>query len=713
MAEIFPALSKQEGYDRTLLSCIQETIQKLLSTDTSADHPGMLLGKIQSGKTRTFIGVMGLAFDQGYELIIVLTKGTQALAQQTYQRLDKVFETFIEDDVVKLYDIMNIPEELTPYIRSQKIILIAKKETHNLDRIVALFKKHPDLGEKKLLFIDDEADYASVGFRKDSSQMDDVSVNTLATKIDKLRKFGSRTSFLQVTATPYSLYLQPEAFVVNNVEYHPIRPVFTQLVPIHNKYVGGEFYFEQSEDPNSSAFFLHKDVPQRELQILGRPDQRYISNVLTTPNLSVFRSAMINFLVAGAIRRLQEKPKNYKCSFIIHTEISKDKHSWQTRLVTALIEGLTTWARNEPRLLQDLISDSYHDFTPSVPPSSLPEENHVIETVTKALLQGYVGICKINSDQQIAALLDKKGQLRLDNPYNIFIGGQILDRGITIDNLIGFFYGRNPQRFQQDTVLQHSRMYGSRSPEDLCVTRFYTSARIYHAMRRMHEFDSGLREAFERGEHEDGVVFLLKDDSGQVRHCAPTKILISSTETIRPYRRFLPRGMQTKSPTVVSKINEKIEERLATFSNNAKEGDPFLMTWEHAAEILRLIEQSYEFSERWDNLEYKWDVSTFIAVLRKVCSAPQHPQLDGKTFCVFKSNRNISRYKAQITFTDAPDDGQTDRPQARGLAIDIPCLQLFHQQGLEKNGWRDVPFFWPVLVCPRNTQTAVFAAEEL
>ena len=69
-----------------------------------------------------------------------------------------------------------------------------------------------------------------------------------------------------------------------------------------------------------------------------------------------------------------------------------------------------------------------------------------------------MGVIKINSENQISALLDRRGQLRLDNPFNIFIGGQILDRGLTIENFIGFFYGRAPNTFQQDTVLQHSRM---------------------------------------------------------------------------------------------------------------------------------------------------------------------------------------------------------------------------------------------------------------
>ena len=65
-------------------------------------------------------------------------------------------------------------------------------------------------------------------------------------------------------------------------------------------------------------------------------------------------------------------------------------------------------------------------------------------------------ITKVNSDTEIKKLLAEDGQLKLRTPFNIFIGGQILDRGITISNLIAFYDGRNPNRFQQDTVLQHS-----------------------------------------------------------------------------------------------------------------------------------------------------------------------------------------------------------------------------------------------------------------
>jgi len=43
-----------------LQQCIQETIHKLRSAQTEVDRPGMLLGKIQSGKTRAFIGIIAL-----------------------------------------------------------------------------------------------------------------------------------------------------------------------------------------------------------------------------------------------------------------------------------------------------------------------------------------------------------------------------------------------------------------------------------------------------------------------------------------------------------------------------------------------------------------------------------------------------------------------------------------------------------------------------
>ncbi len=146
---------------------MRETVQKLMSSQTGVERPGMLLGKIQSGKTRAFIGIIALAFDEGYDMAIVLTKGTKALTQQTYERLRRDFGSFLEADQVKICDIMHLPQSFRKFELQQKLIIVVKKETNNLRRIIkALTETYPDLSSKKLLIVDDEADYASIGFKQ-------------------------------------------------------------------------------------------------------------------------------------------------------------------------------------------------------------------------------------------------------------------------------------------------------------------------------------------------------------------------------------------------------------------------------------------------------------------------------------------------------------------------------------------------------------------
>lgn len=121
---------------------------------------------------------------------------------------------------------------------------------------------------------------------------------------------------------------------------------------------------------------------------------------------------------------------------------NKNRHQWQIELVEALLSSFTELASTSSQELTDLIKLSFQDLSESMHmngdnPLQIEE---VSQKVIEALNKGYVGVTKINSENQISALLDRNGQLRLDNPFNIFIGGQILDRGITIDNLIGFLW---------------------------------------------------------------------------------------------------------------------------------------------------------------------------------------------------------------------------------------------------------------------------------
>jgi hypothetical protein len=102
--DFYPNFIKDKGYSNEALQAIQETVRKLLEQPTSVNKPGMLLGKVQSGKTKTFMGIMALGFDNGFEVCVVLTKGTKALTKQTFERLEKEFSSLTTDDLVQVFE---------------------------------------------------------------------------------------------------------------------------------------------------------------------------------------------------------------------------------------------------------------------------------------------------------------------------------------------------------------------------------------------------------------------------------------------------------------------------------------------------------------------------------------------------------------------------------------------------------------------------------
>lgn len=703
--------SDQQRYSEVDRQCIQQAVSRLLEMQTSAAKPGMLLGKIQSGKTKTFLGVIMLAFDNQFDIAIILTKGTKALARQTLARVRREFGSFHRDDRLQMFDIMTMPTGLTPYELNQKLVFVAKKQSDNLDRLTTLFRDtYPQLATKRVLLIDDEADYASIGFRY--SQQQGLSINSTAQQIDSLRQLLSSSAFLQVTATPYSLYLQPEDLVVQGVEFRPIRPAFTVLVPVHQNYIGSDYYFSTSQELNTVASFLYRPVGAQELRLLHHQDRRRfrIEECLTSDAIPMLRAAICNFIVGGCIRRLQDQQKGQtekKFSFLFHTEAGKASHAWQEQIVIEVNEKLTESASTNPLLLRQLFTEAYVDLSDSIKVLNhyLPPIEDVLREALGALQQGWLMITKVNSEKQVEDLLDEEGQLRLRTPLNIFIGGQILDRGITIANLIGFFYGRQPNVFQQDTVLQYSRMFGFRPIEDISVTRFYTEPRIYDAMRRIHESDVALRETFQQ-QPDQPVVFIQRDNQGRVIQCSPNKILASNTTTLRPFKRILPIGFQTDFTKRVRPVISEIDKILDDLCPQDGFDNPFKIPLTLGLDLMTRIEGTLRM-ETDEGYDFDWEAGrSALAFLSK--DSTDH----GQIWCLVRRNRNITRQVAvgsHAVYADAPDTTRTEGAIARRVAINTPILMLFRQNGLEENGWRGTPFYWPVIVAPQTTRTSIFA----
>ena len=715
--------AENSDFNPETFQCAENTVSRILATATTSEHPGMLLGKVQSGKTRAFISILALGFDNGFDIAIVLSKNSRPLIEQTYKRLRAEFSEFVEDGDLEIYDIMHAPDTFSAFELDSKLIFVAKKQKDNLTRLKKLFTEGcPAMAGKRVLIIDDEADNASIGYTKKAGLTE---ANTIATQISDFRSSIEQSSFLQVTATPYSLYLQPTDVVVDNVvSFKPTRPAFTELVPVPAGYVGGETYFGESarsfEDTLESL--IHHSVAHQEFDRLKKKDGRWYKpeDVLTTPHLVGFRHALVNFFVGGTIQRINgiaagKKDKKLRYSFLLHSEAGIGAHSWQGDLTAHLTAMITDAAKAGQSIFDDLVTASYDDLARSLTLDGItvPDLDAVITEVRKALLTEHVTICKVNSDDDISSLLDETGQLKLRSPLCIFIGGQVLDRGVTLANLIGFYYGRRPNKFQQDTVLQHSRMYGYRRA-DLAVTRFYTSFVIRSAMSQMEEFDSALRGAIEAG-GDQAVQFIRRSQSGQIVPCNPGKILVSTTRTLGPYKRILPIGFQSGYRTGATGIGATIDaldvlvEELCGF--NADE--PVPVSIDQALDILGRIETTLHFDDD-DAPVFDWVAAK--ASLCHLCQQHPVPSERGKVLLWAAQDRNSSRLAAassHATYIESPDSDKTEGKLTRDFAQDHPILFLLRQNGAADKGWRDTPFYWPVIRAQGNAPTAIYTAESI
>lgn len=699
-------LKSFRGDSDELSVCIQQVVDSLESQATSDDRPGMLLGKIQSGKTRAFIGVIAGAFDKDFDIALVLTKGTKTLSEQTVKRLHSDLYEFIAEDELMVLDIMKLPGKLTRSELRRKIVIVAKKQKQNLIRLIE-FMEVQNLLKKKVLIIDDEADLASVRFTRKRGDAS-VTQGTIADQIDELRAKSSGIAFLQVTATPYSLYLQPEdysnATSGENYVFKPKRPAFTELLPIHGGYVGGNDYFGGFDD-NDPRSRLIVEVSSQEQDALRKPDHRRISQdkVLDSPNTVGIRRAISTFVVASGIRQWQQREngeKEQKYSMIIHNDVSRAAHSWQDQVIDWIFQEIVKAAEERPNSLRPMFDEAFKDLTESVQANNggLPSSDEAFDIFIDALQNDDIVVEKVNSDNDVMALLDDKAELRLRTPYNIFVGGNILDRGITIPNLISFYYGRNPRTMQADTVLQHSRMYGNRSRDDLAVTRLYTSRAVYDRLFTINGFENSLRTAFETGAHDKGVVFIQTDDAKNVRPCAPNKVQLSHLVSVSPKTLLLPSDFQTIAGSKMAKIQASLDKLIEPSWRDT--GKFYSISESDAVEIINTIQRSMVF----DGIEFEWDAMR--GLIKYYCEIDE--DADGQILLLAETGRRLDRAKSGDK-SGRSILGPVLRRKVLAEPRTKPALILLQQEGGRERGWSAHSFWWPVLAAPTDSEPCVYA----
>jgi hypothetical protein len=414
---------------------------------------GLIYGLVQSGKTGVLTVTGARAADEGYGAVIILTSDNTALYKQTLERITRAFPGMGIMSKEHLKDRAAFLDR----IKRPTCALVLTKNAAILRRVI----QHLRVGNipgMSCLIIDDEADQASLNTR---ASREDGSQSTINALLDELRSYFHKNTYLQVTATPQALFLQPSN--------HQYRPDFTILSQPGADYVGGRDFFAENSP-------LVEEFPIQDLAQLTPGGQPSAAPVPPTS----LRNALDLFMVGATFKRHLDPNQN--CAFLCHVSTRKADHQFIERILRAYYLDLSEKLRTSHGPTVARLQRAYVALSTTHEAMAAQPFDALLDCMKFYINSSTVRIVNSESDSDVT----------VDAPYCLFVGGNKLGRGVTIKNLIVSYYGRNPARPQADTVLQHARMYGYRRA-DLGLLRLFLPRQLLNTFKAINRLEAELR----------------------------------------------------------------------------------------------------------------------------------------------------------------------------------------------------------------------------
>jgi len=466
--QVLALLQKQIGNPEEVKD-ISETAEEVVGkwadplSGGKEETNGLIYGLIQSGKTGVLTVTGAIGADEGYRTIIILTSDNDPLYEQT---LGRVQESFPGIDILGKKDFKDT-DAFLQRIKGGTSAIVTTKNSGLLKTLIENFKKGRVRG-LSCLIIDDEADQASLNTRTSRA---DGSRSAINDRIAELRGFFEKNTYLQVTATPQALFLQTPG--------HDFRPRFTVLSQPGSGYVGGEDFFGDDSE-------LVREFDLNDIAILAPGPQ-------PAPRLEIPRSllrALDTFMIGATFKRTKEADQN--CAFLCHVSTRTDDHRHIVDLLRKYKSDLATEVKAKNHGVITRLKAAYDD---------LASTHEGLRDSNFDDLVGAIGFYSPGITVKLVnGLTDEDVAVR--SPYNLFVGGNKLGRGVTIKNLLVSYYGRHPKRPQADTVLQHARMYGYRR-KDIGLLRLFLPQELHIVFKAINKMERGLRDLIARNPAEE------------------------------------------------------------------------------------------------------------------------------------------------------------------------------------------------------------------
>lgn len=518
---------RSENFANKTIENIESTCEEILSYCANPKNPsgidkkrGLVVGDVQSGKTANYLGLINMAFDYGYKIVVLLAGMTNSLRLQTQKRTDKGVIGAKSDSIGNSIEYIGVgfnpqdhfavpftnqSNDFAKFIQrnlnaaisdfNKPVVLVVKKIKSVLEsvseRLQSELTEKGVLDSKSILIIDDEADNASVNTSKSSSSPTSINKNVRAI----FNKFPI-ASYVGYTATPFAnIFINPHD-EEDNLDLFPSDFIVQLNSP--DNYFGGRKVFPKDDERLPKCLRLLNEEEPYFLPVIHDKESEYpvlphslkeaiheflINNVIRTlrGQKTKHRSMMINITRFNAV---QEK---IECSVLDYIETLKNA-----------IEQLSFYSTEEfiknehCRNIYDLYLTSFYD--------EIRDGNQEFEEDALTWSKIQAGLYDEINQIQVAVINSRNGKMSQRNKEGIkkrfdyedfegagarviAIGGMVLSRGLTLEGLMTSYYSRNAGTY--DTLLQMCRWFGYRPGyQDLC--------RIYLTQESIDRFDAVL-----------------------------------------------------------------------------------------------------------------------------------------------------------------------------------------------------------------------------
>lgn len=365
----------------------------------------LLIGKVQSGKTLTYTGLLAALFDRGFSMGIVLSGTKLNLQNQTLVRLRKDLS---KHGIIVLSDKeKELKEKVEDAFNSgQCVVIVCLKHTTRLNNLKSKLSSYSEIVK---VLIDDESDQASLNNYNFSNSLNFQT--NISPTFGAVKSFLEleRIKFVQVTATPAAHFL---------TDYLDLfKPDYFALIPPHSNYLGNDYFFNQENEGVVSIIENTADISEFDLQHF----------------CLAYLSACINLI--------QSDVKNI--SAFIHGDSTIEVNNNYYQKITEIFESI----KNDIDYVNGLIDCDEKYFIIS----------HM-ETLKSIVRQVVVVRVFDKYDKNI----DWQNFFD-ENRFFILIGGGKLERGFTIEGLITTYMPRvSKGKANSDTIQQRARFFGSR-----------------------------------------------------------------------------------------------------------------------------------------------------------------------------------------------------------------------------------------------------------